>query len=747
MPQLFADIVIDISHEAIDRVFQYRVPIEIEEKIDIGMQVIIPFGQGNNERKGYVVGLSNCPNYDVNKIKYIISIDEHAVAIESQLIKLAAWIRQQYGSTMINALRTVILVKQKVNQKKKKYISLSEDEKKVSEYLLECTKDKRKTSRVRLIKELQDQKELEYTLITEKLGVSSSVINTLEKDKIINVSSFDIYRNPVKQARIINNNICLNGEQKVAVDTIVADLDSNIQKTYLLHGITGSGKTQVYLDVIEHVINMNKQAILLIPEIALTYQTVKRFQNRFGDRVTIINSKLSKGERYDQFLRAKKGEVDVVIGPRSALFTPFLNLGIIIIDEEHEATYKSENPPKYHAREVAIMRAKMAGASVVLGSATPSIETYANAITGKFKLLELTARAKNSQLSNVSVVDMREELKSGNYSMFSVKLKELVKDRLSKGQQIMLFINRRGYASFVSCRKCGHVIKCPHCDVSLTYHSDGMLKCHYCGYEKRFTRICPECGSKYIGTFGTGTQKVEEAIIKEFPSARILRMDLDTTKGKNGHEDILSAFANNEADILIGTQMIVKGHDFENVTLVGIIAADLSLHSSDFRASERTFNLLTQASGRAGRGNLPGEVVIQTYDPSHYSIISASRQDYIGFFEQEIEYRRLLKYPPIYQMLVIFISSKYEKTAIISSKNICNFIRNEFSKTEDVSIIGPSEGNFSKLNDIYRQVIYIKHMDNMVLINIKDTVEKCIDNNEDFRNCAIQFDFNPMTTY
>lgn len=505
----------------------------------------------------------------------------------------------------------------------------------------------------------------------------------------------------------------------------------------------------MYLEIIEHVLAQGRQVIMLIPEIALTYQTVMRFYKRFGNVVSILNSRMSKGERYDQYLRAKNGDIKIMIGPRSALFTPFDNLGLIVIDEEHEGAYKSDSVPKYHARETAIELASMSNASVILGSATPSVDAYYKARSGEYKLFVLNNRAGESALPNVETADLREELKNGNKSIFSRRLKSLIEDRLAKGEQIMLFLNRRGYVGFINCRECGHVIKCPHCDVALTAHNNGRLVCHYCGYSEPDKKICPACGSKYIGGFKVGTEKIEQAVKESFPGARVLRMDLDTTKGKEGHEKILEEFAGGNADILVGTQMIVKGHDFPNVTLMGILLADLSLYSSDFRAQERTFQLLTQAAGRAGRGDKPGDVVIQTYDPSHYSVQMAVKHDYDGFYEQEIMYRELMDYPPVSNLMAVKVSSKYEKNANDAAAWLLDFIKRQLEKDTDnipenlPRIIGPTRASVYKLNDIFSVLLYFKHKQYTVLTQIKDILEKYIkDNGQDFRTISVQFDFN-----
>ena len=497
------------------------------------------------------------------------------------------------------------------------------------------------------------------------------------------------------------------------------------------------------MEMIARVAAEGRQAIVLIPEIALTFQTVMRFYRRFGDRVSIMNSRLSAGERYDQMMRAKAGEIDVMIGPRSALFTPFPNLGLIVIDEEHENTYKSEQIPRYHARETAIARAKLEDASVVLGSATPSLEAMYRARHGEYKLLELHNRSGNQEMAEVHVVDLREELREGNRSILSRQLQALIADRLQKKEQVMLFLNRRGYAGFISCRECGHVVKCPHCDVSLSYHRGGKMVCHYCGYEQERVQVCPECGSRHVGEFKAGTQQIEDVVKRHFPEARVLRMDLDTTRQKDGHEKILAAFANEEADILVGTQMIVKGHDFPNVTLVGILAADMSLYSNDYRAGERTFQLLTQAAGRAGRGRKKGEAVIQTYSPDHYAIVTAAAQDYEAFYEEEIHYRELMGYPPVDNLLAILVSCEKESLLETGCKYLKEFaIR--IKGTEEVAIIGPASPGISKINDVYRKVLYLKTEKYDTLIRMKNKLEQYIEVNSGFNTMRIQFDFNPM---
>lgn len=736
---MYADIIVDISHDKLDKTFQYVIPEAMEEILEVGMRVNIPFGKGNRMITGYVVNITDIAEYDVRRLKEIDSVTDSKILIESRMIKLASFIRKNYGGSMNQALKTVIPVKESVRHREKKSIHLNITKEEAEKLLLDFEK-KHAAARARLMKHLIEEEIIEYELVTGKLNISLPVIRYFEEQGYIRTEKEEYYRNPVKKQEREEIKKILNPSQKYIVDCILEDYGKDIHKTYLIKGITGSGKTEVYMAVIEEVLAQGKQVIMLIPEISLTFQTVMRFYKRFGDVVSIMNSRLSKGERYDQYERARKGLIQIMIGPRSALFTPFQNLGLIVIDEEHENAYKSENVPRYHAVGIAKELARMNNASVILGSATPSVESCYKALNGEYRLFALNERAADAELPRVTVVDLKEELKNGNRSIFSRKLRELMEDRLKKKQQTMLFINRRGYFGLISCRSCGHVMKCPHCDISLTSHKNGKLVCHYCGYTTDMAAKCPECGSKYISALRGGTQMVEDAIIREFPQARVLRMDTDTTRGKEGHEKVLSAFAAGEADILVGTQMIVKGHDYANVTLVGILAADISLHAGDYRAAERTFQLLTQASGRAGRGKEKGEVVIQAYDTENFAIETAAKQDYDEFYNQEILYRTLLDYPPISNMLMAKFSSKYEEK-LIKAVNTVKIT------DDDVKIIGPCDAALYKADDIYNKVIYYKAGNYDKLTGIKDKLERFVKDNEDFRYVSLQFDFNPMNAY
>ncbi len=749
MSAKYVDIIIDISHEAIDRAFQYEVPFSLCDKIAVGMQVEIPFGRGNHMRTGYVIGISDEPNYDVDRIKPVHRIIENQIPVEGQLIRLAAWMKETYGSTMYQALKTVMPVKETVRPVEKKTVQLAVDAEEGRLRLLEYQR-KHNGAKVRLTEALLEHGTVPYELARNKLNISPATFERLTAEGTIEILTETQYRQAGTKRYLTEPEPELNPAQQGLIDAFRQDYEAGHYQTYLLHGVTGSGKTEVYMHAMDVVLAQGRQVIMLIPEISLTFQTVMRFRRHFGERITILNSRMSKGERYDQFERIRKGEVDIVIGPRSALFAPFSNLGLIVIDEEHESSYKSDNIPKYHARETAIKRADMNHASVILGSATPSVSSYYQAEQGNYRLWKLTERVQKRSLPKVEIVDLREELQKGNRSRFSYRLQELIEDRLSRKEQSIIFMNRRGYASFVSCRSCGEVVNCPHCQVSLTYHDHHSavpkLVCHYCGYTEPFIKKCKVCGSGMIGRFGSGTQMVEAELQEFFPEARILRMDADTTKGKDGHERILSAFAEGKADILVGTQMIVKGHDFPNVTLVGILAADLSLHSQDYMAGERTFELLTQAAGRAGRGERPGQVVIQTYDPEHAVIRAAAAQDYELFYRNEITYRKILKYPPVVSMIAVLITGEQEEQVQKCAERLADYMRTTVPG-EVIRVIGPSTPVIGKIHDVYRRILYLKSEQEQALLDAKVQLELYAEQSGVQEACRLYFDLNPMKGY
>lgn len=769
----YAQVIIDISHGRLDRPFTYRIPEALEQKLRLGSLVVVPFGKGDRKRKGYVIGFEETCGYPDEKVKEIEDVSMSGTDVTGDnAVQLALWMKRHYGSTLAAALKTVLTSRKQAKPVEHRSVHLllsrEEAQKKCHEFAM-----KHQVARERLLGELMEVPDQPYGLIVQKLHVNAQVIVALQKQGILEVRMKKFLRNPVSVSTQGEQRLVLSSEQNAVTEGVLRDFEAlqgteeeesspgkqegqkMVPRVSLIHGITGSGKTEVYISIIEKIVAKGRQAIMLIPEISLTYQTLMRFYRHFGDRVSVMNSQLSESEKSDQFERARRGDIDVIIGPRSALFTPFPNIGVIIMDEEHESSYKNESMPKYHAREVAEEIAAMHRAVVVLGSATPSLESYYRAQEGRYRLYELKRRLTGGTLPSVEIADMREELRAGNHSILSRRLSLLLSDRLEKGQQSMLFLNRRGFSGFVSCRSCGYVPKCPHCSVSLSLHGGGRLVCHYCGYEEPMPDKCPECGSPYISGFHAGTEQAENLLQKEFPKARILRMDADTTRTKGSYEKILSAFANEEADILIGTQMIVKGHDFPKVTLVGILLADLSLNASDYRSAERTFQLLTQAAGRAGRGSMPGNVVIQTYEPEHYSIVHAAHQDYPSFYQEEMIYRKLLRYPPAEHLLAIQISSRQEEHAALFAEKT-RILLEELTKAarqknpEGLLFIGPAPAALEKLRDEYRYVIYVKSPDYDTLIVCKDGVEaaakRAMEASREM-DTVFQFDFDPVNVF
>lgn len=760
MTYCYAQIIIDISHGRLDRPFTYRIPEALQNDLCLGSLVVVPFGKGDTKRKGYVIGFSNTCEYPDGKLKEIEAIASGGTDVTGDnAVRLALWMKQRYGSTMAVALRTVLTSRKQAKpcEHRSIHLLLSKDdaEKKRHEFAM-----KHQVARERLLRELMEAPDQPYSLVIQKLHVTAPVIAALKKQGILEVRTETFLRNPVSIEKCEEAGIRLSPEQRAISEGVLQDFEAlqegkDIPRVSLIHGITGSGKTEVYIAIIEEIVKRGRQAIMLIPEISLTYQTLMRFYRHFGDRVSVMNSTLSESEKSDQFERARRGEIDVIIGPRSALFTPFPRIGAIIMDEEHESSYKNESMPKYHTREVAEKIASMQNGVVVLGSATPSLESYYQAKEGKYRLYELSRRLTGGTLPSVEITDLREELRAGNHSILSRRLSELVSDRLAKGQQTMLFLNRRGFSGFVSCRSCGFVPKCPHCSVSLSLHRGGRLLCHYCGYEEPMPDKCPECGSPYISGFHAGTEQAESFLSRQFPKARILRMDADTTRTKGSYEKILSSFANEEADILIGTQMIVKGHDFPNVTLVGILLADQSLNASDYRSAERTFQLLTQAAGRAGRGKYPGDVVIQTYEPEHYSIVHAAHQNYEEFYREEMVYRKLLRYPPAEHLLAIQIISRSEEHASLFAHKTRALLEQLTAEVREKNpdrllFIGPAPAVLEKLRDEYRYVIYVKSPDYDTLIVCKDGVEaaaeRAVKASREM-DTMFQFDFDPINAF
>lgn len=743
---MYADVIIGSSLDKLDRPFTYRIPdnFPIGPDAITGCEVYVPFGRANRQVKGFVTDVKAHCDYAENAIKDLIAPVRGSVSIESRLITMAVWLRENYGGTMNDALHAVIPAPRKVRQiichRAELAISTDKANALVTDFAL-----KHYAAKERVLRKILEEGSVSFTNPIQT-GTTMKVFKGLEEEGIIKLTVEKVYKDPaiLLDSNAVDKCVQLNDEQHAAVDTFMKG-HSATPGRYLLFGVTGSGKTEVYIAMMEQILKEGRQVIFLIPEIALTFQMIERLSAHFAGRIAMLNSRMSAGERYAQYLKAKEGLVDIVVGPRSALFTPFSKLGLIIVDEEHESSYKSEKSPRYHAREAAIYRAETEGADIVLGSATPSLEAMKMVSDGKMNLLRLMHRAGGAKRPSVYMVDLREELKAGNRSVISRKLSELIREKLAKQEQVMLFINRRGYAGFVNCRSCGHVMKCPHCDVSLTYHKPGRLICHYCGYEIPMPGACPSCGSKFIATFGLGTEKVEEFVKKEFPDARVLRMDADTTTGKNGHEEILSRFKDGDADILIGTQMIVKGHDFANVTLVGILAADLSLYTNDFRAAERTFDLCLQAAGRAGRGEKSGDVVIQTYHPEHYAVIAAAKGDYISFYNEEMRMRKLAGYPPAAHILAVIIYGNDEKETGDAAAAIKNSIDAAISGySTEMKVLGPVWASIAKIRDVYRKVIYIKADDRTRLVRLKNIIERRAALGSG--KTSLQFDFDPQGT-
>ena len=599
-------------------------------------------------------------------------------------------------------------MKSKENRKKLLFLQPAKELPFLEEALLDLPKRAKKQREI-LEYFIHHTDPIEQRTFLQKLKTSSSTLQPLIDRGLIKKVPKQIYRNPYEDSDIKPTEaLPLSPQQKNAIEPIWESVENKEHRVFLLHGVTGSGKTEVYLQAIERVLEKGQEAIVLVPEIALTPQMVHRFKGRFGKDVAVLHSGLSQGEKFDEWTKIQRKEVRVAVGARSAIFAPFENLGIIIIDEEHETSYKQDEQPKYHAREVAKFRGEYHQCPVILGSATPLLESYARAKKGVYTLLEMPHRMNKQAMPPVEIIDMRDELHAGNRTMFSRRLMEAIQDKMAKGEQIVLFLNRRGYSTFVMCRECGDTVKCPSCDISLTYHkATNELKCHYCNYRIPMVTECPTCQSQSVRYFGTGTQKVEESLLQLLPDAKIIRMDVDTTRRKGAHERLLRAFSEKKADILLGTQMIAKGLDFENVTLVGVLAIDTMLQLPDFRSSEKTFQLLTQVSGRAGRHHLPGEVIIQTYSPEHYSIDLASKYDYDQFFYKEMEMRRQFRYPPYYYLTLLNVSHPNEMKAYEVTKTITQLLRKHLSN--QVTILGPTPSPIVRINNRYRYQCMIKY--------------------------------------
>jgi primosomal protein N' (replication factor Y) (superfamily II helicase) len=800
---MIAAVVVDVPSGSVNKTFDYKIPEEWKNWAEPGMRVIVPFGP--RKLQGFILEVK--PSSSVKGIKSITEILDPLPVLTPELIDLGKWLAESTLSYYITAyqamlpaamkatyekffeilkpeeipdeilslfsannelslmdvtkhyphllknlqeltktgvLDVIYKVKDKANKKKIKFISIAD--RTLAEEMLQQNQKKAEKQKA-VLAEMISRPPGEYSLqeILSETGASISSVQSLCKKGVLFIEEKEVYRDPF-QGRNIKRTVALSltENQQNAIIPILESIENNEHQTILVHGVTGSGKTEIYLQSIQSVLDKGKEAIVLVPEISLTPQMVNRFKGRFGSSVAVLHSALSIGEKYDEWRKILRKEVSVVVGARSAVFAPFENLGIVIIDEEHETSYKQEDHPRYHARDVAIWRGRYHSCPIVLGSATPALETYARAQKGRYKLAGLKERVHSNPMPEVTIVDMREELKNGNRSMFSNELMEKLKTGLEKGEQSVLFLNRRGYASFILCRDCGYVAQCPHCDISLTFHKRfGELKCHYCGYKETTPSACPSCTSEHIRFFGTGTQKVEEELTKVLPEARVIRMDVDTTSKKGSHERLLTAFGDGEADILLGTQMIAKGLDFPKVTLVGVLAADTMLHLPDFRASEKTFQLLTQVSGRAGRHELEGKVIVQGYDIGHYSIQLASQHDYESFYNFEMKTRKLHQYPPFYYLGLLTFSHLELMQVVEASEKAASFLSKRLSP--DSLLLGPVTSPIARVKDRYRYQVMIKYKNEPELRNWFEEIISHFQKDKSIKDLQITGELNAQT--
>ena len=726
----YAGVVVNNDSVQVDKVFTYKIPINLIGSVHLGFRVKVPFGRGNKTLDAFVLELyEQCDN--VNNIKEIASICDEIPLLKITDIELVKIMKKKYLCTYLECIKVIIPRGITKGIKKKTSQLLSTCKELEGKFLKEPYKN---------IYELLQNNNMKYNKneFSKLFSVSLSSINTMIKHEFLGSQEVVINRYSEKEYLRYEEKT-LNENQKKTVDII---MNSN-KKKFLIHGVTGSGKTEIYMNLVSYMLKDNKQSIILIPEISLTPQMVERFKGRFGRDIAVFHSRLSDGERYDEWMRVKQGNVKIAIGARSAIFLPFENLGLIVIDEEHEASYKSDSDPKFDAREIAYMKCELENCILILGSATPSIESYYRSTINELELITIGERADGASMPSVEIVDMREELMNNNRSIFSKSLYDGITESLRKNEQIILFLNRRGFSTFVSCRKCGYVFKCKKCDISLTYHSaSDYLTCHYCGEKERISKVCPSCGSTYVKYFGVGTEKIEQEINRIFPSARTLRMDFDTTRKKNSYEYIYNTFKNKQADILIGTQMVAKGLDFENVTLVGVIAADFSLNLPDYRAFERTFQLLTQVSGRAGRGSKEGNVVIQTYSADSLTLQYAANNDYDSFYKDEIMMRRAMDYPPFTSILVITLSSENEPLLIKSIQNVGENLKYKVKDNDKITLLGPCPCGISKIKNFYRWQIIIKgNIEEAIALEIKNLVYELV--KSVYTSIRVSIDVNP----
>jgi len=798
---MIAEVIVDVTTKAIDRPFDYRVPDRFKGLVKAGMRVVVPFGP--RKIQGFVTKIKEETDVQSGNIKDIVDLFDLSPVLTDELLELSHWLTEKTLSYHITALQSMLPAAMKAKYEKeiqvlsaeelpqslkelfgqqesilyadippeqlkpiqkhvqkghlevRYHVSQKSGKKKVRTLQIAVTKEKLEEKLEQLKKNAVKQKALlafllqanETTFLAKDLqqqtGASSQTLKAFIQEGLLTESYEEIYRDPYQNRKFTPSTpLDLTIEQAEAAKPIHQAVSDDTHETFLLHGVTGSGKTEIYLQTIDHVLQKGKEAIVLVPEISLTPQMVQRFKERFGSNVAVLHSGLSTGEKYDEWRKIHRKEVKLVVGARSAVFAPFENLGMIIIDEEHESSYKQEEMPRYHAKDVAIERAERHQCPVVLGSATPSLESYARAKKGVYTLLTLKRRVNQQQLPHVSLIDMREELRNGNRSMFSEELMLRLKEVLERKEQAVLFLNKRGYSSFVMCRDCGYVEQCPHCEISLTYHRfQKRLKCHYCGHEAPVPAECPECHSEHIRYFGTGTQRVEEELTKVLPEARVIRMDVDTTSRKGAHEKLLTSFGHKEADILLGTQMIAKGLDFPDVTLVGVLSADTSLHIPDFRSSEKTFQLLTQVSGRAGRHEKAGSVIIQSYTPSHYSIELTKQHDYEAFYEQEMLHRRHQSYPPFYFLAMVTVSHEEVTKAAHVTDKIVQFLK--MNCAPNTRILGPAASPIAKIKDRYRYQCVIKYKRENELASLLRKIQDHYQKEMEQKQLMISIDMNP----
>ncbi|MGP4040350.1 primosomal protein N' [Gracilibacillus sp. D59] len=797
-----AKVIVDVPTNQTNHTYDYLIPEKLEKLIQKGMRVSIPFGP--RKVMGFVLDVVDHSDFD--KLKPIEEVMDLTPVLTEELLQLGKWISEQTVSFYIQTFQAMLpqilkakykkeiealtdyelpdelqhlfagrsvidydefierngdynlllkevrnghvqinyIVKSKETKKTKLFIAPNKETYLLEEALEDISNRAKKQKQI-IDFFIQNPDPIEQKKLITEISTTTATINQLVEKKLLKKIEQKVYRDPFQGSEFARTQpLPLSKQQQLAIEPIWQSIDEKQDQVFLLHGVTGSGKTEVYLQAIEKVLNQGKEAIVLVPEIALTPQMVQRFKGRFGSEVAVLHSALSPGEKFDEWTKIHKKEVKVVVGARSAIFAPFENIGIIIIDEEHETSYKQDEQPRYHAREVAKKRGAYHHCPVVLGSATPMLESYARAKKGVYHLLEMPDRMNEGTMPPVDIVDMRDELYAGNRTMFSRKLLDAIKEKIDLNEQVVLFLNRRGYSTFVMCRECGDVMKCPNCDIALTFHkSSHQLKCHYCDYQIPMVKECVTCGSKTIRYFGTGTQKVEEALKEHIPEASVIRMDVDTTRRKGSHKKLLEQFGNGNANILLGTQMIAKGLDFENVTLVGVLAVDAMLHLPDFRSAEKTFQLMTQVSGRAGRHRLPGKVILQTYTPEHYSVQLASQYDYQQFFLQEMEMRKSFHYPPYYFLTLITVSHPNQWKVQEVTKTICKLLFKHLS--DQATILGPTPSPMVRINNRYRYQCMVKYKDEPNQREIVRKIQTHYYDDIQRHDLTIQVDFEPYS--